>query len=66
MVFARTFNLYDELAEVAPNGVIRPQVFVKARSMDRCMYAYDICTMYDICSECVIMEMRRPWSASTR
>ena len=45
MVFARTFNLFDELAEVAPNGVIRPQVFVKARSMDRCMYAYDICTM---------------------
>ena len=28
MVFARTFNLYDELAEVAPNGVIRPQVSV--------------------------------------
>ena len=37
--------LYSELAEVAPNGVIRPQVFVKARSMDRCIYAYDICTM---------------------
>ena len=34
-----------QIAEVAPNGVIRPQVFVKARSMDICMYAYDICTM---------------------
>ena len=45
MAFARTFNLYDELAEVAPDGVIRPQVFVKARSTNRCMYAYDIHTM---------------------
>ena len=44
-VFSRTDNLYIELAEVALNGMIRPQVFVKARSKDRCMYAHDICRM---------------------